>query len=94
MFCSQIFNFNDFVWDSGSLIDEGSVFEHVEKRMDSSSASSDCHVDTTTGNGMDSKPGWKGFWGLKLWPGILFTSLTINFTFICVYLYYNLEMRI
>lgn len=60
MFCSQIFNFNDFVWDSGSLIDEGSVFEHVEKRMDSSSASSDCHVDTTTGNGMDSKPGWKG----------------------------------
>uniref|UniRef100_A0A672QRB4 Transmembrane protein 201 n=1 Tax=Sinocyclocheilus grahami TaxID=75366 RepID=A0A672QRB4_SINGR len=73
----------------GSLIDEGSVFEHLEKRMDSSSASSNCPVDTTTGNETDSKPGWKGFWGLTLWPGILFTSLTINLTFICVYLYYN-----
>lgn len=37
------------------------MFEHVEKkRMGSSSGSSNCHVDTTTGNGTDSKPGWKG----------------------------------
>ncbi|XP_026055790.1 transmembrane protein 201-like isoform X1 [Carassius auratus] len=73
----------------GSLIDEGSVFEHVEKRMGSSSGSSDCHVDTTTGNGTESKPGWKGFLGLMLWPGLLFASLSINLTFIGFYLYYN-----
>lgn len=36
------------------------MFEHVEKRMGSSSGSSNCHVDTTTGNGTDSKLGWKG----------------------------------
>ncbi|XP_051517438.1 transmembrane protein 201-like isoform X2 [Myxocyprinus asiaticus] len=73
----------------GSLIDEGSVFEHVEKRKGSSSVSSNCHVDTTTGNGSDSKSEWNGFLGLSLWPGLLFTSLTINLTFICFYLYYN-----
>lgn len=36
------------------------MFEHVEKPMDSSSSSSNCHVDTTTGNETESKPGWKG----------------------------------
>lgn len=73
----------------GSVIDEGSVFEHVEKPMGSSSSSSNCHVDTTTGNNIESKPGWKGFLGMTLWPGLLFASLTINLTFICIYVYYN-----
>ncbi|XP_051946714.1 transmembrane protein 201-like isoform X1 [Xyrauchen texanus] len=75
--------------NQGSLIDEGSEFEHVEKRKGSSSVSSNCQVDTTTGNGCDRKSEWKGFLGLSLWPGLLFTSLTINLTFICFYLYYN-----
>ncbi|XP_073794642.1 transmembrane protein 201 isoform X3 [Danio rerio] len=73
----------------GSVIDEGSVFEHLEKPMGSSSSSSNCHVDTTTGNNIESKPGWKGFLGMTLWPGLLFASLTINLTFICIYVYYN-----
>ncbi|XP_056589192.1 transmembrane protein 201 [Triplophysa dalaica] len=74
--------------NNGSLIDEGSVFEHAVKRMGSSSGSSDCHADTTTGNETDSQSEWKGFLGLSLWPGLLFASMTINISFICFYLYY------
>lgn len=44
----------------GSLFEDGSVFEHVENKMSSSSGSSNCHVDTTTGNENDSKSKWKG----------------------------------
>lgn len=46
--------------DLGSLFEDGSVFEHAENKMSSSSGSSNCHVDTTTGNENDSKYKWKG----------------------------------
>ncbi|XP_051962015.1 transmembrane protein 201 [Xyrauchen texanus] len=86
-FLPDVLNFHSH--NQGSLIDEGSVFEHMEKRKGSSSVSSNCHVDTTTGDGSDGKSGWRGFLGLSLWPGLLFASLSINLTFICFYLYYN-----
>ncbi|XP_072553482.1 transmembrane protein 201 isoform X2 [Salminus brasiliensis] len=73
----------------GSIFDDASVFEHNEKKMGSSSGSSNCHVDTTTGNENDSKSNWKGHVGRSLWPGLLFASLTANLTFISFYLYYN-----
>ncbi|TRY82506.1 hypothetical protein DNTS_013823 [Danionella cerebrum] len=100
----------------GSVIDEGSVFEDARKRLGSSSGSSNCQVDTTTGNGSDGKLGWKavcywklpcktsrrgvvefdlakkrkrGYLDLTLWPGLLFASVSINITFICIYAYYN-----
>lgn len=73
----------------GSVIDEGSVFEHAVKPMGSSSGSSNCHADTTTGNVPDNKSEWKGFLSLSLWPGLLFASLTVNLSFISFYLYYN-----
>ncbi|XP_026872134.2 transmembrane protein 201 isoform X2 [Electrophorus electricus] len=75
--------------DLNSLFDDSSVFEHANKRVGSSSGSSNCHVDTTTGNENESKPYWKGRVGLSLWPGLLFGSLTANLTFISFYLYYN-----
>lgn len=46
--------------DLGSLFEDGSVFERVENKMSSSSGSSNCHVDTTTGNENDSKSKWQG----------------------------------
>ncbi|XP_053542103.1 transmembrane protein 201 isoform X2 [Ictalurus punctatus] len=75
--------------DLGSRFEEGSVFEHAENKMSSSSESSNCHVDTTTGNENDSKSKLKGFLGRSIWPGLLVTSLTANLTFISFYLYYN-----
>ncbi|XP_076874566.1 transmembrane protein 201 [Brachyhypopomus gauderio] len=75
--------------DLNSLFDDGSVFERGVKRAGSSSGSSSCRVDTTTGNERDSKSYWKGGVGLSLWPGLLFASLATNLTFISFYLYYN-----
>ncbi|KAG9269717.1 transmembrane protein 201 isoform X2 [Astyanax mexicanus] len=75
--------------DLGSIFDDASVFDHVEKKMSSSTGSSNCHVDTTTGNENDSKSNWKGRVGRSLWPGLLFASLTANLTFMWLYLYYN-----
>ncbi|KAI5612230.1 transmembrane protein 201, partial [Silurus asotus] len=74
--------------DLGSLFEDGSVFEHAEKKMSSSSGSSNCHVDTTTGNDDGNESKWKGCFGRSVWPGLLVTSLTANITFISFYLYY------
>jgi len=64
------------------------VFEHVEKRMDSSSSSSNCHVDTTTGNETESKPGWKGK-NRNFVNGSVLTNLVTLFCivicFLCVF---------
>lgn len=46
--------------DLGSLFEDGSVFEHGKNKMSSSSGSSNCRVDTTTGNENDSKSKWQG----------------------------------
>lgn len=51
---------NFVISDLGSRFEEGSVFEHAENKMSSSSESSNCHVDTTTGNENDSKSKLKG----------------------------------
>ncbi|KAF4078057.1 hypothetical protein AMELA_G00195010 [Ameiurus melas] len=75
--------------DLGSQFEEGSVFEHAENKMSSSSESSNCLVDTTTGNENDRKSKLKGFLGRSIWPGLLVTSLTANLTFISLYFYYN-----
>ncbi|XP_060794365.1 transmembrane protein 201 isoform X2 [Neoarius graeffei] len=75
--------------DLASLLGDGSVCEHAKNKMSSSSGSSNCHVDTTTGNENDSKSKWEGFFGSSIWPGLLVTSLTANLTFISFYLYYN-----
>ncbi|KAF5906728.1 transmembrane protein, partial [Clarias magur] len=45
--------------DLGSLFEDGSVFGHAQNKMSSSSGSSNCHVDTTTGNENDAKSKWK-----------------------------------
>ncbi|XP_014001251.1 transmembrane protein 201 isoform X1 [Salmo salar] len=75
--------------DLSSLLKEGSVIsEEREKRRGSSSGSSACMVDTTTG-AMDSTPGWKGLLGRSLWPGILLASLSANLFFTSLYLYRN-----
>ncbi|XP_062871309.1 transmembrane protein 201 [Trichomycterus rosablanca] len=75
--------------DLGSLFDNCSVFDHVERKMDGSSGSSNCNVDTTTGNETDSKFKWKGCIGRSVWPGLLVASLTANLTFISLYVYYS-----
>ncbi|KAG7472755.1 hypothetical protein MATL_G00112300 [Megalops atlanticus] len=73
--------------DFGSLLDDGSVFEDVEEKMrGSTSTSSACLVDTTTGGGTD-KPRWKGLLGRSLWPALLCISLTTNLIFASLYLY-------
>ncbi|GAA6107179.1 transmembrane protein 201 [Tachysurus ichikawai] len=75
--------------DLGSLFEDGSVFEHGKNKMSSSSGSSNCRVDTTTGNENDSKSKWQGCIRKSIWPGLLVTSLTANLTFTSFYLYYN-----
>ncbi|XP_066528752.1 transmembrane protein 201 [Hoplias malabaricus] len=76
-------------YDMASVFDDSSVFDHAEKKMSSSSGSSNCRVDTTTGNEIDSKSTLKGRFFRSLWPCLLFASLTANFTFMSFYLYYN-----
>ncbi|KAL7864917.1 hypothetical protein AOLI_G00163370 [Acnodon oligacanthus] len=88
-FVPDVPHFPSHSHDLGSLFDDGSVFDHAEKKLSSSSGSSSCHVDTTTGNENDSKSNWKGRFGQSLWPGLLFASLTANLTFISFYLCYN-----
>ncbi|KAM9445456.1 transmembrane protein 201 [Clarias gariepinus] len=75
--------------DLGSLFEDGSVFGDAKNKMSSSSGSSNCHVDTTTGNENDAKTKWKGCFAKSIWPGLLVTSLTANLTFISFYLYCN-----
>ncbi|KAJ8371060.1 hypothetical protein SKAU_G00110880 [Synaphobranchus kaupii] len=73
--------------DLGSLLEDSSVFEDApEKKRGSTSTSSACLVDTTTGPGEDS-PKWRGVLGCSLWPGVLCVSITANLIFSALYMY-------
>ncbi|XP_035239141.1 transmembrane protein 201-like isoform X1 [Anguilla anguilla] len=74
--------------DLSSLLEDSSVFEDVaeEKKRGSTSTSSACLVDTTTGAGVEG-PKWKGVLGWSLWPGLLCVSLSANLIFGALYTY-------
>ncbi|KAG5282257.1 hypothetical protein AALO_G00054010 [Alosa alosa] len=75
--------------DLSSVLENSSVSDLDEKREDGSSGSSKCHVDTTTGNGTESKSEWKGLFSWSLWPGVLCASLTANLFLSSLYLYHT-----
>nr|XP_006642159.1 PREDICTED: transmembrane protein 201 isoform X1 [Lepisosteus oculatus] len=76
--------------DARSVLEGGSVFGDAEQgKRDSSSGSSTCLVDTTTGGGADSGAGWKGLLGRSLWQGMLGVSLTLNIVLTGAYVYHS-----
>ncbi|KAL4648432.1 transmembrane protein 201-like [Arapaima gigas] len=77
--------------DLGSVIESSSVFEEIEeeKNRDSSSGSSVCLVDTTTGAGADGRGALKGVLGWSLWSGLLCASLMANLAFGFLYCYHS-----
>ncbi|MBN3326167.1 TM201 protein, partial [Atractosteus spatula] len=76
--------------DARSVLEGGSVFGDAEQgKKDSSSGSSTCMVDTTTGGGADSGAGWKGLLGRSLWQGMLGVSLTLNIVLTGAYVYHS-----
>ncbi|KAJ8257629.1 hypothetical protein GJAV_G00187910, partial [Gymnothorax javanicus] len=77
------------VLEDSPVFVEGGMFEReggVGERSRSTSASSACLVDTTTGPGA-ADPKWKGVLGCSLWPGLLCISLTANLVFTFLYMY-------
>ncbi|KAG9332776.1 hypothetical protein JZ751_014875 [Albula glossodonta] len=87
MFIPDTSPFSSHNHDLSSLLEDGSVFEDMEdKKRGSTSTSSACLVDTTTGGAVD-RPRWKGVLGCSLWPGLLCVSLTANLIFTTLYLY-------
>ncbi|XP_028663731.1 transmembrane protein 201 isoform X1 [Erpetoichthys calabaricus] len=79
-------------YDAKSVVESRSAYEEPEKRKQgSSSRSSTCLVDTTTGNSLDHPAGYKGLLGKIILRGILCISLTMNIIFISVYLYQGIQ---
>ncbi|XP_039611450.1 transmembrane protein 201 isoform X2 [Polypterus senegalus] len=79
-------------YDAKSVVESRSAYEEPEKRKQgSSSRSSTCLVDTTTGNSLDHSAGCNGLLGKIILRGILCISLTMNIIFISVYLYQGIQ---
>ncbi|XP_061457710.1 transmembrane protein 201 isoform X2 [Rhineura floridana] len=72
------------VAEAGSICSAGSV-----KKVDNSSHSSSCVVDTTTKG--EEPTGWRGRFGNSTIRGLLAISLTVNAIFTSAYLYQNLR---
>ncbi|MGH0116398.1 UNVERIFIED_CONTAM: hypothetical protein FKN15_035702 [Acipenser sinensis] len=86
---SQISNCKDSTpSDAKSILEGGSVFDELDEKRGSSSGSSTCLVDTTTGDCPDSGKGLKGN---SILQGLLCLSLTVNIIYTSVYLYQSLR---
>ncbi|XP_066547357.1 transmembrane protein 201 isoform X2 [Amia ocellicauda] len=75
--------------DMRSLLEGAGLCGDVDKKRGSSSGSSACLVDTTTGVGSEGGALWKGLLGPLMWRGVLCTSLTLNFILTVAYLYHT-----
>ncbi|KAK1143569.1 transmembrane protein 201-like [Acipenser oxyrinchus oxyrinchus] len=77
--------------DAKSILEGGSVFDELDEKRGSSSGSSTCLVDTTTGDCPDSGKGLKGLLGNSMLQGLLCLSLMVNIIYTSVYLYQSLR---